>query len=103
MNKYIIVGHNASNNWEILSKAKQNHIWFHLDNFSSPYVILQKTLKECTKNEIKNAATTCKKNSKYKNLPNVSVIYCEIKNVKKGSTVGQAIIKSNKKCKKIVV
>lgn len=102
-NNNIIIGQNAEDNWKILKEAKQNYIWFHLDNLSSPYVILQELIKDSTKDQIYEAALACKENSKYKNIPQVTVIYTEVKNIKKGSKVGQAIIKSNKKCKKIIV
>ena len=103
MNKDFVIGQSAKDNWKILSEAKQNYIWFHLDDYPSPYVILHKTFTESLKSEIKEAAIACKENSKYKNLPSISVIYCEVKNLRKGSKVGQVIIKSNKKCKKLVI
>ena len=37
------VGQTAKENWDLLDKAKsenQNFIWFHLNSFSSPYVIM---------------------------------------------------------------
>lgn len=37
------VGRSAKENWELLDKAKaedQNYIWFHLESFPSPYVIM---------------------------------------------------------------
>ena len=40
--KYYI-GENAEDNWDLFEKSKEineNYIWFHLNSFSSPYVIM---------------------------------------------------------------
>jgi len=94
------LGTNAQDNWNILQNAQQNWIWFHLDNVPSPYVILTASLKELKgskyqknwKNYIINGGVICKENSKYKNNK-MSIIWTEVKNVKKGSQLGEAIIK----------
>ena len=44
LNEYIYsikVGNNAKENWDIISGASQNDIWFHLDDASSPHIVLQ--------------------------------------------------------------
>ena len=95
-----IIGENAQENWDILQLAKQNWLWFHLDNVTSPYVIIKESLKNLKsysyniswKNYIIYAGLLCKQNSKYKNN-NINCIWTEVKNVKKGSKVGEAIIK----------
>ena len=95
-----LVGENAQDNWNLLTNSKQQWIWFHLDKVSSPYVILTKSIKDL-KNEqlekswkeyIVKACLLCKENSKYKNNK-IKVIYTNVKNVSKGNSVGEAIIK----------
>lgn len=95
-----IIGNNAKENWTILQESNQNWIWFHLDNLTSPYVILKESLKNLKsdvyeyswKGYIVYAGILCKENSKYKNQ-NVNCIWTEVKNVSKGKKVGEAIIK----------
>ena len=90
------IGENANDNWDILKKSKQNWIWLHLDNLSSPYVILAESLKTIKKNNnfndlINHGCLLCKENSKYSNQK-VRVIWTICKNVSFGNTPGEAII-----------
>ena len=90
------IGENANDNWDILKKSHQNWLWFHLDNFSSPYVILAEPFKNIKKNSkfkelIKFGCMLCKENSKYSNQT-VKVIWTMCKNVSFGSKPGEAII-----------
>lgn len=90
------IGENANDNWDILKKSKQNWIWFHLDNFPSPYVILTEPIKSLKKNSnfrdlINHGCLLCKENSKYSNQK-VKVIWTTCKNVSFGNTPGEAII-----------
>ena len=95
-----IIGENAQDNWDILNDAKQNWTWFHLDNFSSPYVIMNECKKGIKNNKyektyieyIKMGCLLCKENSKYKSQK-VKVIFTNIKNVSKGKNIGEALIK----------
>ena len=34
------IGKNAQDNWDIIKKSEQNWMWFHLDKFSSSYIII---------------------------------------------------------------
>jgi predicted ribosome quality control (RQC) complex YloA/Tae2 family protein len=97
-----IVGSNAADNWDILDKSKPYNMFFHLSSFPSCYVIL-KTDDYPLENEIKEAALTCKNNTKYKNLKDIKVDYTFCKNVEKGSVVGEIVYKSNRKVKQIKV
>lgn len=101
----LIIGKNAQNNWDILKKYKKinkSYLWFHLDGFSSPYVILEKEYNKVSKQEIIYACQACKDNSKYKNME-VKIVYTTLKNIIKGNEIGQAIIKSKKKCNYITL
>jgi predicted ribosome quality control (RQC) complex YloA/Tae2 family protein len=99
------VGENAKDNWNLLQTVKKlpnglNWIWFHLDNFSSAYVILCSTMKDAPKNAVTRGAELCKEYGKYKNIARVSVIYTEVKNVKRTEKVGQV---TTSKTQKIIV
>ena len=89
----IIVGQNSKENWSLLDSAKQNHLWFHLDKLSSPYVIIEHS--DPPHNVILQACQYCKEYSKWKG--SVKVIYTTVKNVNKGTEIGQAIISGKTK------
>lgn len=97
---YIIwIGKNAQENWDIITKASQNDIWFHLEDFSSPHVILRvedTKLKVVPKILINKCASLCKQHSKYNKINKISIIYTEIKNVKKGDKVGSVMTQKTK-------
>lgn len=87
------LGQNAIENDFILSKAKQNNWWFHLDSFPSGHCII---FSEEINNEVINiAANMVKDNSKYKNLKNLKIIYLQVKNIKKTNEPGKVILKKN--------
>ena len=96
------LGTNANDNWNILLNASEKWLWFHLEDVSSPYVILTKSLKEIKsdnfpkslKNYIKKGGLICKENSNYKS-GKINIIWTEVKNVKPGSKPGEAIITGN--------
>ena len=47
-----IIGENANENWELLDYLRQindEYIWFHLNSFPSPYVIMKSSLIEIDK------------------------------------------------------
>ena len=95
------VGESAKDNWDILDKAAPNEIWFHLDSFSSPYVIMKinesKIKKQSNyKNYIKYGSQLCKDNSKYYAQKFIKVCYTQIKNVKKTNIVGEVTTRNIK-------
>ena len=101
------LGENAQDNWDLFEKSKEineNYIWFHLNSFASPYVIMYatmddvKTMRECYLNY---GASLCLENSKYSYLRDTKIIYCELKKLKKGSKVGEIIISDKKKLLKV--
>ena len=107
------VGQSAKENWELLDKANQTNIWFHLDSFKSPYVIMCCSIDilEELQNTSENipsvdhflyyGANLCKEYSKYKYLKDIKVMYTDIKNVSKGTKLGEAIIKGKRKIIKL--
>jgi hypothetical protein len=92
-----LVGKNAINNWEIYKASNQTDTIFHLDKFSSPYVIINIPITDLTKELIYIASILCKSKSKYKTLPNIGVLYTSISNTILGIKEGSFIINSNHK------
>ena len=85
-------GENAQDNWDIIDNAKKanngkQYIWFHLKDHSSTHIILlleNDEIYTSNQRQIKNliieCALLCVEHSKNKSR---TVIYTEIKNVKK--------------------
>lgn len=97
-----VIGENSKENWKLLENTKPEYLFFHLSSFPSCYVIYES--KEIPNIEIiKQLAILCKKNTKYKNIPNLKVDYTLCNNIIKGEIEGEIYYKSNKKVKKIIV
>ena len=96
-------GENAIDNFELLDKFKSfsDYIWLHLNSFSSGYIIIEIEKNELLKRvdylDIMNyASNLCKQNSKYKNVPNIKIIWTTISKVIKTEKIGQVIISGKK-------
>ena len=100
--KYLL-GKNAADNWKIYKESSQADTVFHLDKFSSPYVIVNLPIAELTPEHINTAAELCKSKSKYKNMSNIGVMYTPISNTILGDALGSFIISSNHKVKVIYI
>tara|TARA_B100000902_G_scaffold400037_1_gene474878 strand:- start:3839 stop:4183 length:345 start_codon:yes stop_codon:yes gene_type:complete len=94
------IGETAKENWELLDTLLQensDYIWFHLNSFPSSYVIMKTDLLEISEKSHNDyliyGATLCRDNTKYRNLKNLKVCYTRLKKLKKGSKVGEVIIK----------
>lgn len=92
-----VVGKSASDNWTIHRASSQSDVVFHLDKFSSPYVIVNVPLTDLTNDQIRLAAYLCKMYSKHKAHNNLGVLYTPISNTKLAHEVGSFNIVSNKK------
>lgn len=90
----IIIGKNAQENWDLLSK-NPNFTWLHLKSFPSCHVIIEST--SISPNLLEYAANICKTNTKYRNLSNIKVSYTLVSNIKKAHDIGSVIFKSNRK------
>ena len=94
------IGKNAQENWDILDQLKkenENYVWFHLNSFSSCYVIMKCSLEELNELNEKEqyliqGAKLCKENSKYRGYTNLKVIYTTLKKLTKTDKVGEVII-----------
>jgi len=104
LNYNYIIGKNAHENWKILEdnkKINDNFIWFHLNSFPSCYVILQSDLNTNNKTETEQLLTygakLCKENTKYKNVPNIKVVYTKLNKLLLTDKTGEVIIVGKKK------
>ncbi len=99
----IQIGQTAKENWDLIDSAHALDLWFHLEKFSSPHLILHMhdNFQEKASNKIiYECAQLVLENSKYKNLKNIYVIYTFIKHVKKDSSkVGSVFTSNTKKIK----
>ena len=95
----IKIGENARENWELIDNSESEWWWFHLKSFPSSHVVLQ--TNDPTSEELIAAATWCKDTTKYRNLKNLKVSYCQIKNIKKAEKIGSVTFLSNRKVKEI--
>ena len=103
-----IIGQNAQENWDIFDqsyKINPEYIWFHLNSFASPYVIMYATLKELELEERQElliyGAQLCKEHSKYNYLNDLKIIYCPLKKLKKTDKIGEILISGKKNIIKI--
>lgn len=94
----INIGSNANENYILIQNSNQNDIWFHLDEISSPHIVLQTFGCEIPKRYINYIGTLF---PKYKtNLGNrYTVIYTYVKNVTLTNKKGSVLTKKIKKIK----
>ncbi len=95
-NSCLVVGTSARNNWDIIRESEPGHLWFHLDSFPSPHVILRSN--EPSRAEIECAASLCKSRSRYRKVRNVRVVYTRVHNLDLADEVGAVDIVSKKRC-----
>ena len=98
-NNLIKIGENKEENDQLVAKAKQTDLWFHLASLPSCHIILECDKKnKATKEMIKHCAVLVKENTKYKNHSKLKVNYTPIKNVKRTDTPGKVILKGKTEC-----
>lgn len=97
------IGRNAKGNDQILRSASQKDLWFHLDNISSPHLILKMSEKIFPSKEILLECAIILKS--YKNsiseFQKVNVIYTLVSNIKLTKVLGQVEFKCNTKVSKL--
>jgi len=97
---YIYVGINANSNWKLLDNALPYDILFHVDKYSSSYIILNnkdiQLLKDIPRQVIKRCACLCKSHSSSKSLKNINIKYTFIKNCNKGTVEGEVYMNNTK-------
>jgi predicted ribosome quality control (RQC) complex YloA/Tae2 family protein len=96
----IVIGKNAQDNWDLLSKNPA-FTWLHLKSFPSCHVIIES--KSISNPLLEFAAFECKKHTKYRNLSNLKINYTLISNIQKADKIGSVTFKSNRKVNTISV
>lgn len=93
----ILIGTNARENWRIIDSSEDDDIWFHLKDYPSCHVIVQ-LKKEINSTEILEISKLVIENTnKYKNVKNLKISYCLIKDITKNKNkVGSVFIKNEK-------
>jgi predicted ribosome quality control (RQC) complex YloA/Tae2 family protein len=98
-NVLFLIGKNAIDNFAIIdASVNPNDIWFHIKGVPSGHVIAvlpvqsAKITGKNKNNIITQGAVLCKQHSKYKSDRDVPIVYTEIKNLQKGSSVGSVYI-----------
>ena len=91
------IGQSAKDNWDILDKAKEinsDYIWFHLDSFASPYIIMYATIAELdnANSYLYYGAKLCKDHSKYKNWNDIKILYHPVKKITKTNKLGEVTL-----------
>ena len=92
---YILIGKNAKGNEEIIKMSHPESLWFHLENLSSPHIILKNEGDIIPKRYINQVAGMLFEYKK--NAPrNSNVIYTQVKNVKLTNILGTVIPRNTK-------
>lgn len=84
----IKIGQNAVMNSELVKEAKQNYYWIHLDNLTSPHIIIEHD--NPPKSLIKECCRLCKNYSKHNMKCNA--IYTQVKYLTLTSKAGEVIV-----------
>ena len=99
------IGRQKNENFDVIDKGDENDLWFHSNESSSCHVVAIIPANLTSKEKryiIKTGGFICKKyTSKLKNVPNVEIIYTEVKNIEKTNIDGCVKIKGNVKTIKI--
>jgi predicted ribosome quality control (RQC) complex YloA/Tae2 family protein len=93
------IGQNAKDNFDILDKADENDLWFHLYNQPSCHVIARlpgKLDRDDLHHVRKQGAVLCKQYSRFASAKNVNIIYTYIKNIEKSEVEGSVRVTQEK-------
>ena len=87
----ILIGQNAVENDSLVRTSNACDLWFHLDNISSPHIILKNNNDDKIPKRYLNYIGTLFRNYKSNLHGRYSVIYTEIKYVKTTNVLGTVI------------
>jgi predicted ribosome quality control (RQC) complex YloA/Tae2 family protein len=107
-NFIISIGRNAKENWDLIDKADDFDLWFHIEDMPSAHVVVQEILNKEVKYEsnkyfgypkeiIIKCCLYCKIQTKVSKK--TSIIYTSISNISKGKEVGSVITKNTQSIK----
>ena len=95
----ISIGRNAKGNDLLWKSSEKHHIWLHLQNESSPHVVIHNNESHFEdKVLLKQAASFVKQYSKLRYEKKVKVIYCKIDNLYSTKTLGMVKLKNTPNC-----
>ena len=97
----VYLGETAKENWNLLDDAEGSFTWMHLNSYPSGHVIICSDNPDI--NVLRNAASLCKQNTKYRNIPNLKICYSKVSNIKKEEKVGSVSFKSNRKMSTFII
>jgi len=85
----VYIGKNRHNNWELIDRANENDVWFHIVDQPSRHVILslpdQITYKQISKQTLQHCARLC---ITKKTTALTTIMYTEIRYVIKAKEIG---------------
>jgi hypothetical protein len=85
-----VLGESAYDNWRIIGIADPDSTWVHLSNYASCHVIIG--IDKIEQEELEYARELIL--SKMKKAPRTAkIIYSKVKDIKRGSKVGEVIVK----------
>ena len=91
----IKIGSNVSDNDLLFDQAKDDDTWFHIYSFPSAHMWIN--TKTLDKNTLYQIALQLKKNSKYKEINSIPIIYTTKTNLTKTSKPGTLFISGKSK------
>ena len=95
-----LIGESAHDNEAVIDSAKDNDIWFHIDEGKSSAHVVALIPDDFDRKDkkyiIKQGAVLCKQVSKYKSEKQVPIIYARIKDIEKTCVPGTVIINQGK-------
>ena len=95
----VSIGRTAKGNDLLWKSSEKHHIWLHLQNESSPHVVIHNNESHFEdKVLLKQAALFVKQYSKLRNEKKVKVIYCKIDNLYPTKTLGMVKLKNTPNC-----
>lgn len=98
LNNYTLnIGSNKNENNDLLDKSEPSYTWFHMENLPSCHGIINCSIENLNKDLIYKCALNIKNNTKFKKIPRLNVIYCELKNIQKTDNLGEVKLLKNPK------
>lgn len=95
------LGQNARENTQLVGESNPNHVWIHLESFSSGHVVIQ--CEEPSNEVLTYAMNICLEGTKQKTMKNVKASVTKVSNLILTDKLGEVTFKSNRKVKSIKI
>ena len=86
------IGSNQLENQQLIDEMEPEHSWFHIEEYPSAHLTIPVSFKDLKKQTLYYIALELKKNSKYKKVNCISVIYTHRKSLKLTNTPGKVFV-----------